>query len=46
MALEHYLGIGCIVIVLSFIIYKVLTRGQTLEDIYKEIDKKKEDENT
>jgi hypothetical protein len=41
---EHYLGIGSIVIVVGFIIYKVLTRGETLKDIYKKIDSEKEGE--
>jgi len=38
MDLEHYLGIGAIVIVLGAIIYKYLTRGETLKDIHKRID--------
>lgn len=47
MTTEDYLGIGSIVIVVGFIIYKVLTRGETLNDIYKKIDtKKKKNENT
>jgi hypothetical protein len=38
MALEHYLGIGSIAIIIGFIIYKRITRGETLKDIYKKID--------
>lgn len=46
MNLEHYLGIGCIVLIVGFAIYKRITRGETLKDIYKRIDKDNEDENS
>ena len=38
MELQDYLGIGSIVIVLLVVLYKRLTRGETLKDIYKRLD--------
>jgi|DEB0MinimDraft_12_1074336.scaffolds.fasta_scaffold00411_7 hypothetical protein len=38
MEIQNILGIACIALVLGVIIYKRVTRGETLKDIYEDID--------
>jgi len=43
---EHYLGIGCIILVIALVLYKKAVSGESLKDIYKKLDEKeKRDEN-